>query len=85
MKIHEETINKHSATVKPFREQITEKMEEEKYSIVDGKVYQIIPELKDSKSWNSYWKLRSIEVGGKHDDQQIFNFAMFMYCKLNYA
>jgi hypothetical protein len=55
---------------------------------IGGKEYGIIPELKDSKTWNSYWKATVIETNNTPDKievrrQRLYNFSMYMYCKIN--
>ena len=62
------------------------KIEGEMVRTIDGEEYQIVPELKDSTSWNSYWKAKVSMLESKEDQQQhSYNFAMYMYCKLNLA
>ena len=46
----------------------------------DSDVVYTIPELKDSKSW-AYWKEKSL--ANKMTDGELFNAAMYMYCKTN--
>jgi hypothetical protein len=55
---------------------------------IGGKKYQIVPELTDSKSWNSYWQATVVSTKNDPDSikvrrQSMFNFAMYMYCKIN--
>ena len=60
------------------------KIEGEIYRTIDGEEYQIVPELKDSKTWNSYWKSKFIQPDSKEaHKQRMFDFAMYMYCKIN--
>ena len=55
------------------------------FRTIDNEEYQIVPELTDSKSWNSYWKDKFINLKNKEDQHQnSYNFAMYMYCKINY-
>ena len=48
-------------------------------SLDPEKVYSM-PELKDSKSW-AFWKKLSMKNG--MEDGELFNIAMYMYCKTN--
>ncbi len=62
------------------------KHEKHEYRMIDGEEYEIIPELKDSKTWNTYWKSKLFEPESKEvKEQNMFNFAMYMFCKINYA
>ena len=62
------------------------KIEGEIYRTIDGEEYQIVPELKDSQTWNSYWKSKvSTKEIPKESMQKLYNFAMYMYCQINFA
>jgi hypothetical protein len=60
------------------------KIEGELFRTIDGEEYQIVPELKDSKSWNSYWKSKVVDTEITEEQQDSYNFAMYMFCKIKY-
>ena len=60
-------------------------IEGEIYETINGEEFQIVPELKDSKTWNNYWKDKVYEKESTEQKQRMYNFAMYMYCKLNLA
>jgi hypothetical protein len=54
---------------------------------IDGEEYQVVPELKDSKSWK-WWKPTMVEENKTPYSKEVsrefnYNFAMYMYCKIN--
>ena len=64
----------------------TKHIDGEVYRFIDGEEFQIIPELKDSETWNNYWKDQVTSHDSKEvQEQSIFNFAMYMYCKINFV
>jgi len=77
------TICNYKSNYPPKIEREGRHIKGEMYKFINGEEYQIVPELKDSKSWNSYWK--SKVISSEHDEQQLFSFAMYMYCKINFA
>jgi hypothetical protein len=47
---------------------------------LDLDAVQLVPELKDAKSWN-YWQ--QLLMNSMLSDDEIYNFAMYMHCKIN--